>query len=42
MTDYVFRPEVQPSVAVRDSAQRYAVHRIFCVGRNYAAHAREM
>lgn len=42
MTDYVFRPEVQPSVAVRGSAQRYAVHRIFCVGRNYAAHAREM
>ncbi|WP_349741302.1 fumarylacetoacetate hydrolase family protein [Roseateles cavernae] len=43
MTDsYVFPPEVQASVAVRGSRQRYAVARIFCVGRNYAAHAREM
>ncbi|MDN3544802.1 fumarylacetoacetate hydrolase family protein [Kinneretia asaccharophila] len=42
MTDYVFPPQEQASVAVRGSAQRYAVHRIFCVGRNYAAHAREM
>ena len=43
MTDsYVFPPEVQASVGVRGSRQRYAVSRIFCVGRNYAAHAREM
>ncbi|HEX2010994.1 MAG TPA: fumarylacetoacetate hydrolase family protein [Roseateles sp.] len=42
MTDYVFAPQEQPSVAVRGSQQRYAVSRIFCVGRNYAAHAREM
>ncbi len=42
MADYVFPPQDQPSVAVRGSAQRYAVQRIFCVGRNYAAHAREM
>ena len=42
MTDYVFPPQEQASVAVRGSAQRYAVHRIFCVGRNYAAHAREI
>jgi fumarylpyruvate hydrolase len=27
---------------VRGSSARYAVSRIFCVGRNYAAHAREM
>ncbi len=40
--DYVFPPEPQPSVPVRGSSQRYAVSRIFCVGRNYAAHAREM
>jgi fumarylpyruvate hydrolase len=39
---YVFPPEAQASVAVRGSSQRYAVARIFCVGRNYAAHAREM
>ncbi|WP_310384292.1 fumarylacetoacetate hydrolase family protein [Roseateles sp.] len=42
MSDYIFPPAVQPSVAVRGTAARYAVARIFCVGRNYAAHAREM
>ena len=42
MTDFVFPPLPQASAAVRGSAQRYAVDRIFCVGRNYAAHAREM
>ncbi len=41
-SSYVFAPPVQPSVAIRGSHQRYAVARIFCVGRNYAAHAREM
>lgn len=40
--DYVFPPAAQASVAVQGRAQRYAVSRIFCVGRNYAAHAREM
>lgn len=42
MTDYVIDPPVQPSVAVTGSAARFPVRRIFCVGRNYAAHAREM
>ncbi|MBS0403495.1 MAG: fumarylacetoacetate hydrolase family protein [Proteobacteria bacterium] len=42
MSDYVFAPPAQASVAVQGSRQRYAVGRIFCVGRNYAAHAREM
>jgi fumarylpyruvate hydrolase len=41
-TAYVFPPAAVPSVPVRGRAQRYAVSRIFCVGRNYAAHAREM
>jgi fumarylpyruvate hydrolase len=27
---------------VRDSTARFPVHRVYCVGRNYAAHAREM
>ncbi|MCU0755121.1 MAG: fumarylacetoacetate hydrolase family protein [Xanthomonadales bacterium] len=31
-----------PSVAVAGSAQRFPVHRIYCIGRNYAEHAREM
>jgi fumarylpyruvate hydrolase len=31
-----------PSVAIADSESRFPVHRIYCVGRNYAEHAREM
>lgn len=32
----------QASVAIADSDRRFPVRRIFCIGRNYAAHAREM
>jgi fumarylpyruvate hydrolase len=39
---YVFAPPPVPSVAVSGSADRLPIRRIFCVGRNYAAHAREM
>jgi fumarylpyruvate hydrolase len=35
------RPEV-PSVAVQGTSARFPVRRIYCVGRNYAEHAREM
>lgn len=42
MTEYVIDPPAVPSVAVVGSAARFPVRRIFCVGRNYAAHAREM
>ncbi len=42
MTDYVFPPQPQPSVAVQGDDRRFPVRRIFCVGRNYAAHTREM
>lgn len=42
MSEYVLRPPSVDSVAVSDSAARFPVRRIFCVGRNYAAHAREM
>lgn len=42
MTDFVIPAPAQPSVAVAGSAARFPVRRIFCVGRNYAAHAREM
>lgn len=34
-------PEV-PSLGVRGTSARFPVHRIYCVGRNYAAHAVEM
>ncbi|MBZ9973881.1 MULTISPECIES: fumarylacetoacetate hydrolase family protein [unclassified Mesorhizobium] len=39
---FVIAPPRQPSVAVQGSEDRFPVRRIFCVGRNYAAHAREM
>ncbi len=39
---YVFPPPPVVSVAVAGSGARFPVRRIFCVGRNYAAHAREM
>mgnify|MGYP001336671918 CR=1 FL=1 len=42
MTDFVFPPMPPVSVAVQGSHQRFPVRRIFCVGRNYAEHAREM
>ena len=42
MTEYVFAPPVAPSVAVSGTDTRFPVRRIFCVGRNYAEHTREM
>ena len=39
---YVFEAPQQASLAVQGSADRFPIRRIFCVGRNYAAHAREM
>jgi fumarylpyruvate hydrolase len=31
-----------PTVAIAGSAERFALHRIYCVGWNYAEHVREM
>jgi fumarylpyruvate hydrolase len=42
MPTFVLPPPETPSVAVAGSEKRFAVRRIFCVGRNYAAHAREL
>jgi len=42
MTSFVLPAPATPSVAVEGEAARFPVRRIFCVGRNYAAHAREM
>ena len=39
---FVFSPPATPSVAIEGTQDRFPVRRIFCVGRNYAAHAREM
>ena len=40
--NYVIQPATIPSLTVAGIAERFPVNRIFCVGRNYAAHAREM
>ena len=40
--NYVFEPEAQVAVPVADSNVLFPVRRVYCVGRNYAAHAREM
>lgn len=40
--NYVFPPQQPTSLAVVGREQRFPVRRVYCVGRNYAAHAREM
>jgi fumarylpyruvate hydrolase len=42
MSQYVLPAPPQASVAIAGSDVRFAVRRILCVGRNYAAHRREM
>jgi fumarylpyruvate hydrolase len=42
MADYVFAAPAQPAVQVAGDSKLFPVRRIFCVGRNYADHAREM
>jgi fumarylpyruvate hydrolase len=39
---YVFAPPPQPAAPIRGRAERFPIRRIFCVGRNYEDHAREM
>ncbi|MDQ0010904.1 fumarylpyruvate hydrolase [Luteibacter jiangsuensis] len=38
----VIPPPAQPSIPVAGRAERFPVRRVFCIGRNYADHAREM
>lgn len=40
--DYVIAPPAVPSLPVIGTAQRFPVRRVFCIGRNYADHAKEM
>src|SRR3954469_15102256 len=42
MTDFVVAPPPVPVVPVEGEAGGFPVRRILCVGRNYAAHRREM
>ncbi len=39
---YAFDPAPIPAIPVAGTSLTYPVHRIYCVGRNYAEHAREM
>jgi fumarylpyruvate hydrolase len=41
-SEFAFSPPRIPSVEITGTLQRFPVHRIYCVGRNYAEHAREM
>lgn len=40
--NYVFEPSMPVAVPVAGDDRQFAVRRVYCVGRNYAAHAREM
>ncbi|TDQ82445.1 fumarylpyruvate hydrolase [Dongia mobilis] len=39
---YAFPPHAVPHLPIRNSTSVFPVHRIYCVGRNYADHAIEM
>lgn len=40
--DFVIPCPAPASLAVAGDSRRFPVHRIYCIGRNYAEHAREM
>ena len=42
MSQLLFPAQPPAVVAVRGRAERFPIRRIFCVGRNYEAHAKEM
>ncbi len=42
MTTYVIDPPVQAALPVAGSSALFPVRRLYCVGRNYAEHTREM
>ena len=41
MSDFVFSVP-QPFIAIHGDTRRFPVRRVWCVGRNYAAHAKEL
>src|SRR3546814_9807897 len=40
--DFVFAPSATVAVPVLGNPKQFPVHRIYCVGRNYEEHAKEM
>lgn len=41
-TSYLFDPPPTPALPIEGSGQKFPVRRVYCVGRNYAEHTREM
>jgi len=39
---FLFEPAPVPALPIRGTDKLFPVHRIYCVGRNYAEHAKEM
>ncbi len=39
---FAFTPTPQPTLPITGTEKLFPIHRIYCVGRNYAEHAREM
>jgi fumarylpyruvate hydrolase len=42
VSDYVFPAPSPAAAAIKGRIERFPIRRIFCVGRNYEAHAKEM
>jgi fumarylpyruvate hydrolase len=42
MTSYAFTPKPPVGLPILGSAKLFPCRRVYCIGRNYAAHAREM
>lgn len=41
-TQFIFHPSAQVSLPIIGKTAQYPVRRVYCVGRNYAEHAKEM
>ena len=39
---YAFTPVPQPTLPIEGSDRLFPIHRVYCVGRNYAEHTKEM
>lgn len=42
MPEYAFAPPAVPTASIDGSSTEFPIHRIYCVGRNFADHAKEM
>lgn len=42
MTDFVIEPPQQTTLPIEGTSGKFPVRRVYCIGRNYAAHAVEM